>query len=159
MYGGTSKEFFKVRCICLPQPPFVSLYRWLLCLNLVDLDSQPIWLAMTNKYSCISPGRLARVVECLELYAGGLRVDPPSCLPLLHALLNVPTRSGTKISADRFTLGIIPKMRGNAPGKCPRFPCKVFLGKKSILVFPTLKQYLQQSFHQIKESDNRYPDS
>jgi hypothetical protein len=47
------------------------------------------------------------VVECFELHAGGLRVDPPSWLPLLCASIDVPTGLGAVISTDRFTLGTI----------------------------------------------------
>jgi len=40
------------------------------------------------------PNGLARVVECFEHCAGGLKVDPPCWLPLLNASLDVPTKSG-----------------------------------------------------------------
>jgi hypothetical protein len=56
------------------------------------------------------------VVECFELHAGGLKFDPPGCLPLLHASLNVSTRSDAIINANNFTLGTISKMWGSAGG-------------------------------------------
>jgi hypothetical protein len=74
----------------------------------------------------VQPSGLAQVVQCFELHAEDLGADHPSWIPFLPASLNVPTRSGIIINANRFTLGSICEMQGSGQG----FRHKVFLGKK-----------------------------
>jgi len=66
------------------------------------------------------------VVELFELPAECLAVNPLGLLPLLHASLDVPTRSGAVIIDDGFILGTIHEMQGSAQG----FPHEIFLGKE-----------------------------
>lgn len=52
------------------------------------------------------------MVECIELHAGGLGLDPLGSLPVLCASLDVPAGSGAIISDDEFTLSNICEMKG-----------------------------------------------
>jgi hypothetical protein len=50
------------------------------------------------------PNGIDRVVYHFELHVGGLKVDLPGQFPLLCASLDVPTRLGTIITTNDFTL-------------------------------------------------------
>jgi hypothetical protein len=66
------------------------------------------------------------VVECFELHAEGLGVNPLGWIPMLCASLNVLIELGIVINTNRFALGTICEMRGSGRG----LPIRFSLGKK-----------------------------
>ena len=66
------------------------------------------------------------MVKDFELHVGGLGINPPHWLPLLHASLYAPPRSNVMININEFTLDTIYEMQGSAQG----FSREVFLVEK-----------------------------
>lgn len=88
----------------------------------------------------------SQVVQCIKPDVEGLGVNTPDWLPLLGPSLDILTRSGTIISAHRFTPGTIHEMQESARG----FVCKVSLEKKTVIEeekYLQLKKEVDQSGH------------